>query len=195
MADERRIRRDDVAEQELAVALQQPVKEAQRIAELAPVEILHDGIDDDQVDRSRRNRVEFRVVEDADFRTAGVVRKQPGARAVGAVVEQQRPAGLRQVVGGKRVAAAPIQDDRRAAGRDEAADAAQNLGIVRLPVAPADIDRVRRIPEIQHKTSSQDFITRTSSHGPLLSAGDAGATGALRMSSICRRERVPEKHA
>src|SRR5260370_39378140 len=61
--------------------------------------------------------------------------------------------------------------------------------------------------------SSQDFIATSassqhrrhrnirfiassaSSHRPLLGAGDAGATGALRISSIGRRERVPEKHA
>jgi len=44
--------------------------------------------------------------------------------------------------------------------------------------------------------SSQDFIaTSASSHRPLLGAGDTGATDGLRMSSICRRERVPEKHA
>jgi hypothetical protein len=61
--------------------------------------------------------------------------------------------------------------------------------------------------------SSQDFIASSasshhplhriirfiassaSSHHPLLGAGDAGATGALRMLSICRRERVPKKHA
>src|SRR5580700_1696757 len=102
VADERRIRRDDVTKQELAVALQQPVKELQRVDELAPVEILHDGVDDDQIDRSRKNGAEFSVVEDADFGIAGVMRKQPAARAIGAVVEQQRPAGLRQVVGGKR---------------------------------------------------------------------------------------------
>jgi hypothetical protein len=28
------------------------MKEAQRVGELAPVEILHDGVDDDQVERS-----------------------------------------------------------------------------------------------------------------------------------------------
>ena len=97
--------------------------------------------------------LEFRVVEDADFLTAGVIRKQPAARAVGAVVKQQCPAGLRQVVGGKRVAAAPVQDDRRAAGWREAADAAQNFGIVCLLVAPADVDRVRGVPEIQQTSS------------------------------------------
>ena len=88
-----------------------------------PVEILRDGVDDDQVDGIWRHRLELCFVEDLYLGMAGIAGEKPAADGLRRLEQQQRPARLRQCAGGDRVAAAPIEHHPLAADRHEATDA------------------------------------------------------------------------